>query len=491
MATSRDRDRMAAAIMNFEARRENGHLAIHHLLAIDGGGTYEVAGINEKYNKETADVLVALIEEERFAEAEALALDFIAQDTDRASSWSRVPAIEFYLRDCMFNRGARGAARILQRALSIEDDGVVGAQTRAAISAAESKPAEFLSCLREAREQYERDVAKRDETHPFWAGLVNRWNKAVDNARTFPMAPPADAPEPQLGSPISLAPPTRPAVIPSQVSAPPQLDPSAPATLSALRVGMRGDRVIAWQTFLVGRGFDNGPIDGFFGEHTRDATKEFQRKYKLEEDGVAGRATLLKAAALGFELIEEPAENNTSSNFPPRPNFPPLVRDDQRGAVFGRFEYLSAPTPDNPEAIRILGNWTKENIVSVSLPQLRKVLGPSKSDAVAFHRLAAEQLQGLWKEWESAKLLDRVLSYEGSYVPRFVRGSRTSLSNHAFGSAFDINFKFNGLGKRPALVGEKGCVRELVQIAHRWGFYWGGHFTRLDGMHFEIAFLKR
>jgi len=37
------------------------------------------------------------------------------------------------------------------------------------------------------------------------------------------------------------------------------------------------------------------------------------------------------------------------------------------------------------------------------------------------------------------------------------------------------------------LVGQKGCVRELVPIAHENGFYWGGHFSRLDGMHFEIA----
>ena len=46
---------------------------------------------------------------------------------------------------------------------------------------------------------------------------------------------------------------------------------------------------------------------------------------------------------------------------------------------------------------------------------------------------------------------------------------------------------WNGLGARPALVGQKGCVRELVEIANRNGFYWGGHFTRLDGMHWEVA----
>ena len=34
---------------------------------------------------------------------------------------------------------------------------------------------------------------------------------------------------------------------------------------------------------------------------------------------------------------------------------------------------------------------------------------------------------------------------------------------------------------------DKGCVRELVPIAHDHGFYWGGHFTRQDGMHFELA----
>jgi hypothetical protein len=40
------------------------------------------------------------------------------------------------------------------------------------------------------------------------------------------------------------------------------------------------------------------------------------------------------------------------------------------------------------------------------------------------------------------------------------------------------------------LVGEKGSVRELVPIANRWGFYWGGHYNgRPDGMHFEVAFL--
>ena len=43
------------------------------------------------------------------------------------------------------------------------------------------------------------------------------------------------------------------------------------------------------------------------------------------------------------------------------------------------------------------------------------------------------------------------------------------------------------LGAEPAWPGQRGCVFELVPIAHKFGFYWGGHFKRRDGMHFEMA----
>ncbi len=105
-----------------------------------------------------------------------------------------------------------------------------------------------------------------------------------------------------------------------------------------------------------------------------------------------------------------------------------------------------------------------------------------------FHKAAQKQLVELWLEWETAGLLDRILSFDGSFVPRFQRKSTTKLSNHAFGSAFDINAAFNPLDAEPALYGQRGCVRELVAIANKHGFYWGGHFmTREDGMHFEVA----
>jgi hypothetical protein len=72
------------------------------------------------------------------------------------------------------------------------------------------------------------------------------------------------------------------------------------------------------------------------------------------------------------------------------------------------------------------------------------------------------------------------------FFARFVRGSRSTLSNHSKGSAFDINAGYNGLGRVPAPIGATGSVRELVPLAVRFGFYWGGWFSRGDGMHFEV-----
>ena len=216
MSTPEQRRQMAAAIVDLEARRDaEGHLMIYRLPTGDGGGAYEVAGINARYNRATAKILYGLIVQQRFEEAERLATDFIARTTDCATSWTDVPAIESYLRDCVFNRGATGGAVILQRALGVEADGRVGPQTQAATAAAD--PADLLARLRKAREQYERDVAHRDERSKFWKGLVARWDKAISIAERFPMTPapapviePTVAPTLTTGGAVTVPPAPRP-----------------------------------------------------------------------------------------------------------------------------------------------------------------------------------------------------------------------------------------------------------------------------------------
>lgn len=258
--------------------------------------------------------------------------------------------------------------------------------------------------------------------------------------------------------------------------------------LRILKKGLNSDEVGNWQSFLRGLGFYLGEVDNSFGEETEKATITFQKKQKISPtDGIVGTVTYGKAMALGFSVgLEDNESEIYSENYPPKPNFSPLVSFAQRSALFGSFEYISAPTKSNPEGIKILGNWASKNIVKVPLPALSKATN-GKFGAMQWHRLAEGQLRKFFETLEKENLHTRILSFAGSFYPRFVRGSRTSLSNHSWGTAFDINVPYNGLNKRPALVGQKGCVRELVSIAHEFGFYWGGHFGRPDGMHFEIA----
>ena len=170
----------AKAIIDFEARRDKqGHLMVYALPPNDGGGRFEVAGINERYNPAECAHLVELIGAKKFAEAETYAQEVIARDTDGAEKWHTDPGVQFFLRDSIFNRGLHGAARILQRAVKVKDDGIVGPITRAAI--AKIDPDDLLDALRAAREDYERHVVGFRAN--FWKGLVHRWDNALKVAQ--------------------------------------------------------------------------------------------------------------------------------------------------------------------------------------------------------------------------------------------------------------------------------------------------------------------
>lgn len=240
----------------------------------------------------------------------------------------------------------------------------------------------------------------------------------------------------------------------------------------SLAPGATGDAVAAWQQWLAQKSLFRGPVDGHFGLTTQHATRLYQGQLGLPADGLVGPQTWRRVR---------------DAILTPRAPFPALVSNLQRQQLFGAFDFQPDPLPSNPENIRVLGSWAAENMVAVPLPQLRHVVGSPRSTQVYFHRRGVTQFTALWQAWEQAGLLDRVLTWGGSYVPRLVRGSKTALSNHSFGTAFDINMAQNGLGRYPASIGDMGSVRELVALAHQHGFYWGGHFSRRDGMHFELA----
>jgi peptidoglycan hydrolase-like protein with peptidoglycan-binding domain len=236
-----------------------------------------------------------------------------------------------------------------------------------------------------------------------------------------------------------------------------------------------GDAVKTWQGHLIAAGYgqllEPWGADGDFGAATDAATRRYQADRELVVDGIVGPMTWATADEAPGPTVPGP------------PPFPPMAAAD-RNQLLG--ELLWVPSGDDG-SIRINNGW-ESNVVMVGLPQLVGVVGAPESCRVPFHKDAANQLISLWQAWEAAGLLPLVLTWAGSWAPRFIRGVSGVLSNHAYATAFDINAAQNWIGRQPAPVSSRGSVRELVPLAREHGFYWGGDFGRRpDGMHFEVA----
>lgn len=240
------------------------------------------------------------------------------------------------------------------------------------------------------------------------------------------------------------------------------------------------------QQFFYGRFPTTNPrisVDGNFGQQTKSFVERFQRLERVEADGVVGPTTWGKLLAAGFrpsefETTAPPGDPTRTAAWPPKPQS--LHRPGGRALVGAGFSYRATPTLTNPERITVDAGWVFNNITQYAPPELAGVRGGS---LISINRKVLGQFKALLKAWQTRGLLNRIRTFDGCWAPRFIRGSTTSLSNHAFGTAFDINSQWNPYKSEPALVGKDGCVRELVEDALAYGFYWGGWFN--DGMHFE------
>lgn len=163
----------------------------------------------------------------------------------------------------------------------------------------------------------------------------------------------------------------------------------------------------------------------------------------------------------------------------------------------GAIAFEHAPVPGNPEHIYITNTFVADHITTVNIQELKDCIVPLDSGVtktegrIRFHKNHTDRLKALFADWGKQGFVDRILTFDGSFNARLVRGSKSAtldnLSNHSWGTAFDINEHWNQRKTIPAQMGDRGCVRELVAIAHDHGFYWGGHFSTQDGMHFEVA----
>ena len=142
--------------------------------------------------------------------------------------------------------------------------------------------------------------------------------------------------------------------------------------------------------------------------------------------------------------------------------------------------------------IRILSppGWREHKIVPVHIPELEKLEHGGES-TLGFHHLVAAQFKAFFKAVGVKDLKHLLLNNAGSCVFRTITGKPTALSNHALGTAIDINTTWNWIYTPPAPRHTLGSVSELADFCADFGLFWGGWYEgRKDGMHFECVTIQ-
>ena len=159
----------AMQTVDWEARRDaQGNLEVYDLPSGDRGGSYEVAGINNRYHPEAAEILKSLPADKR----QQYAANYISEYTSPVTS--KVPdAYKPFFQDMAFNRGLAGSVKFAQRALGLQDDGILGPKTLSALQSA--NPSEVMRGMSIEQLKYEDKLRGMDpERNKFYPGLKNR-----------------------------------------------------------------------------------------------------------------------------------------------------------------------------------------------------------------------------------------------------------------------------------------------------------------------------
>ncbi|WPX40499.1 putative peptidoglycan-binding domain-containing protein [Akkermansia sp. N21116] len=181
----------SSLIIGNEARRDkNGNLTVYKLPAGDGGGTHEIAGINNGSHPQEFSKLKEMLDSGKYQEAEDEAQRYIASYTKPVgdvlqSAGVQSSGIDYFLRDMYFNGGEYGVARVVHRALGIPDSRKFGQGTIQAIKEYLSSHSEgdLLNALRDSREGLYRSIAANNpEKRKFLQGWINRNNNAYGQA---------------------------------------------------------------------------------------------------------------------------------------------------------------------------------------------------------------------------------------------------------------------------------------------------------------------
>lgn len=164
-----DLNSAALQTVDFEGRKDKaGNLAVYELPSGDMGGSFEVAGINNRYHPQVAEALKNMDPALRKDYAAKYIVDYTSPLT------SKLPeAYRPFFQDLAFNRGMGGATRFLQRAIGAKEDGLLGPKTLDLL--AQQNPRDVLRQVSLEQLNYERRLAEQNpERKKFLPGLENR-----------------------------------------------------------------------------------------------------------------------------------------------------------------------------------------------------------------------------------------------------------------------------------------------------------------------------
>ncbi len=126
--------------------------------------------------------------------------------------------------------------------------------------------------------------------------------------------------------------------------------------------------------------------------------------------------------------------------------------------------------------------WKEKYIVSVKVPEVPKL------GAMRFHKRIAPQFEAFFKAGAAKGLAGKIVNNAGAFTARTITNNQARLSNHALGTAIDVNSEQNGYGAQPAARGTHGSLSEYADFCTDFGLYWGGWYERnKDAMHFEAV----
>lgn len=191
--------KMMATLLNFEDDRVTGpaSLRVMRLPEGDGGGEYEIAGICDGIEPKEFNAIKAKLEAGKRDEAWERCLDYVEKKTHNGKVWSpNMLAVQFFLRDMIFNMGDGGCANVIQRTINLigEDhvmvDGKWGPKTEKAWNHVLDIMDEevILNKLAECRNRrYKAITESNPKKAKFLKGWYNRTEKALKYAEDNPL----------------------------------------------------------------------------------------------------------------------------------------------------------------------------------------------------------------------------------------------------------------------------------------------------------------